>query len=60
MLTLKNITLLGLDCVDLERLKIARDICTKDIEFGAVKLLSSIESDDKCTGPLLLDTNLVL
>jgi hypothetical protein len=47
MLNLKNVTLLGLDCVDLDRLKIARDICVKDIEFGAVKLLSSIESDDK-------------
>ncbi len=46
MLNLKNVTLLGLDCVNLDRLKIARDICVKDIEFGAVKLLSSIESDD--------------
>lgn len=47
MLQLKNVTLLGLDCIDLDRLKIARDICVKDIEFGAIKLLSSIESDDK-------------
>lgn len=47
MLNLKNVTLLGIDCVDLDRLKIARDICVKDIQFGAVKLLSSIESDDK-------------
>jgi hypothetical protein len=47
MLNLKNVTLLGLDCVDLDRLKIVRDICVKDIEFGAVKLLSSIESEDK-------------
>lgn len=47
MLQLTNITLLGLDCIDLDRLKIARDICTKDIKFGAVKLLTSIESDDK-------------
>lgn len=47
MLNLKNITLLGLDCINLDRLKIARDICVKDIEFGAVKLLTSIESDDK-------------
>ncbi|MBI5420987.1 MAG: hypothetical protein HZA35_01600 [Parcubacteria group bacterium] len=46
MLNLKNVTLLGLDCVDLDRLKVARDICVKDIEFGAVKLLSSIESSD--------------
>ena len=42
MLNLKNVTLLGLDCVNLDRLKIARDICVKDIEFGAVKLLKGL------------------
>ena len=47
MLKLKNITLLGVDCIDLVRLKVARDICVKKIEFGAVKLLTSIESDEK-------------
>lgn len=43
---LPNITLLGLDCVDINRLKLAADICQKDFEFGAVKLLSSIRDDD--------------
>jgi len=43
---LPNITLIGIDCVDLERLKLAADISTKDINFGKVKLLTSIESDD--------------
>lgn len=46
MLKLTNITLLGLDCIDINRLIIARDICTEDIEFWAVKLLTSIESND--------------
>lgn len=49
MLKLKNITLLGLDCVDIQRLIIARNICTQDIEFWAVKLLTSIESNDADT-----------
>jgi len=43
---LSNTTLLGLDCVNIERLKLAADICQKDFEFGAVKLLSSISDDD--------------
>jgi hypothetical protein len=47
MLNLPNVTLLGLDCVDIERLRVARDICVKDIEFGAVKLLTSLPSDDR-------------
>ena len=43
---LPNVTLLGLDCLDINRLKLAADICQKDIEFGAVKLLSSIPDRD--------------
>ena len=46
MKELSNVTLVGIDCVDLERLQVAADISTKEIKFGAVKLLSSIESDD--------------
>jgi hypothetical protein len=44
--SLKNITLLGIDCLDISRLKLAADICQKDFEFGAVKLLSSIPDSD--------------
>jgi len=43
---LPNITLLGLDCVNLERLKLAADICQKHFKFGAIKLLSSIADSD--------------
>lgn len=41
-----NITLIGIDCVDIKRLQIAADISTKNINFGSVKLLTSINSDD--------------
>lgn len=44
--SLLNVTLLGLDCVNIERLKVAADICQKDFEFGSVKLLSSIPDTD--------------
>jgi len=44
---LPNVTLLGIDCVDIERLKIAADICQRDFTFGAVKLLSSISDNDE-------------
>lgn len=43
---LPNVTLIGIDCVDIERLRLAADISTKEIAFGAVKLLTSIKSDD--------------
>lgn len=43
---LSNVTLLGLDCVNIERLKVAADICQKDFEFGSVKLLSSVPDID--------------
>jgi hypothetical protein len=45
-LNLPNVTLIGVDCFDLERIKVAADICVLDISFGAVKILSSIESND--------------
>jgi hypothetical protein len=43
---LPNVTLIGIDCVNLERLQLAADISTKDISFGKVVLLTSIKSDD--------------
>ncbi len=43
---LPNVTLLGIDCVNVERLQAAMDVCQKDIEFGAVKLLTSLPSTD--------------
>lgn len=44
MKELQNITLLGLDCVDIDRLIQASEICKKNFKFGAVKLLTSIPS----------------
>ncbi len=44
---LSNITLIGIDCVDVNRLIKALDISTEDIEFADVKLLTSLETDDK-------------
>lgn len=44
--SLPTITLLGLDCVNIERLKVAADICQRHFDFAQVKLLSSIPDDD--------------
>jgi hypothetical protein len=43
---LSNVTLIGIDCVDVKRLQIVMDICERDFEFGAVKMLSSLPIDD--------------
>ncbi len=47
MKKLENVTLLGVDCVNVERLQAAMDVCQKGIEFGAVKLLTSLSTDDE-------------
>ena len=54
MKNLANVTLIGADCVDIDRLLLAADICQKDFEFGAVKLLSSTPSFGFSAGSLLL------
>lgn len=41
---LENVTLLGIDCVNMDRLVQAAEICQKDFDFANVKLLSSIQS----------------
>ena len=46
MFNLPEVTLIGIDCLDVVRLQLAFDISTKDINFGAVKLLTSIPTDD--------------
>ncbi len=43
---LANVTLIGVDCVDIDRLIQAADICELGLSFEAVKLLSSIPSSD--------------
>lgn len=44
---LKNVTLLGIDCVDVERLRLAIDICQNDFEFAEVKILTSLDVANK-------------
>jgi hypothetical protein len=43
---LPNVTLLGVDGVNIDRLILAAEICKKDFEFGAVKLLTSLPSEN--------------
>lgn len=55
-LELPSVTLIGVDCVDLDRLIFASDICKKYINFADVKLLShfpSLRSDVVPIAPLL-------
>jgi len=44
---LPNVTLFGLDCVDVDRLLLAFEICQKDFDFGQTKLLTSLPTDYK-------------
>ena len=44
---LPNVTLLGIDCVDVERLIKALDISSEQIQFADVKLLTSLPTNDK-------------
>ncbi len=39
---LPDVTLLGVDCVDIERLVTASEICQKEFNFAEVKLLTSL------------------
>ncbi len=45
-ISLPQVTLLGIDCINIERLQIAMDISEEAIEFAAVKLLTSLPTDD--------------
>lgn len=49
---LEKVTLLGIDCVDLDRLMLAMNICQEEFEFGDVKILTSIKSDHKDIIPI--------
>ena len=41
---LKTVTLVGIDCVDIDRLVLAMDICQENFEFAEVKILTSLAS----------------
>ncbi len=49
MKKLSDVTLFGLDCVEINRLIQAAEICLKDFEFAEVKLLTSLESNNPFT-----------
>ena len=44
---LENVTLLGVDCVNFDRLALAMEICQKELEFADVKILTSLEVNHK-------------
>jgi hypothetical protein len=41
---LETVTLLGIDCIDLDRLLLVMDICQHEFEFADVKIITSIKS----------------
>lgn len=43
-LSLDQITLVGVDCIDVDRLVVVSEVCQKHIQFGDVKILSSMPS----------------
>lgn len=47
MINLSSVTLLIIDCIDIPRAQKALDISTKHIQFGAVKFLTSLKTNDK-------------
>ncbi|MFA6269621.1 MAG: DUF5672 family protein [Candidatus Paceibacterota bacterium] len=46
MKNLPNVTLVGIDCVNVERVQKALDISSEKIEFGEIKLLTSLPTND--------------
>lgn len=45
MKKLETVTLVGIDCVELSRLRLAITICKRDFEFAETRILSSISGD---------------
>ena len=46
---LETVTLLGIDCIDIDRLVLVSEICQEQIDFAEVKLLSSMPSSNNNT-----------
>lgn len=49
---LPQVTLFGLDCVDVDRLLHAATICTRSFEFGGIRLLTSLPVRDSRMTPI--------
>lgn len=43
---LPTVTLLGIDCLNLERLKLALEICQESFDFADVKILTSLQTSE--------------
>ena len=52
MRKLPDVTLIGVDCVNVERLLHAARICQRSIQFGAVRILTSLPHDDPSVVPI--------
>ncbi len=52
MRELPQVTLIGVDCVDVDRLLYAAEICQRSIRFGDVRILTSLPHDDPCVIPI--------
>ena len=52
MRTLPQVTLIGIDCVDVERLLHVAEICQRSIQFGDVRMLTSIPHDHPSIVPI--------
>jgi hypothetical protein len=52
MRTLPQVTLIGVDCLDVERLLHAAAICQRSIRFGDVRILTSLPHDHPCIVPI--------
>jgi hypothetical protein len=52
MRELPDVTLIGVDCVNVERLLQAARICQRSIQFGAVRVLTSLPHDDPSVVPI--------
>ena len=52
MRTLPQVTLIGIDCVDIERLLHVAEICQRSIRFGDVRMLTSIPHEHPSIVPI--------
>ncbi len=52
MRELPQVTLIGIDCIDIDRLLHAADICQRSIRFGDVRMLTSLPHDDPRVGTI--------
>jgi hypothetical protein len=51
-LRLNTVTLIGVDCLDFERLSLAAEICREQIEFADVRLLTSLPAKGQYVVPI--------